>query len=474
MTFFSKIRVNSVNASLTSDTVRNYKLLRLVLAFFGLILCLEFTEQIWLLVPVAIATTIGVLVTLLRQSKYIVATPQLILFVYLFQHFIASFILFFYPPVDTYDIGMSRYPAYLAFVLPCCLALLIGFGLAEPRFFVKKTFYTTSSPPQWANNSEQLVWLGIVSMLLGYQLEQYVFLNFFLYLMANLRFVGLFSLILLNNAKWKIYAPSIIFIEIISSSSQAMFGNIIIWSGAMLLILAYQLNWQKRLLAGIFCSFFFLIVFQEAKLSFREFSVDSNVSNTAKVTALGSQIVKQFSQLDQVISPEILSSIMVRFNQGWIIDRILAKVPASKDFARGDTIYEGLYATFIPRFIDPDKPVAGGKLNFERFTGLALADNTSMTIGIIGELYANFGIIGGILGIGCFGYLLGFLYFKFLYNKALAHPVWYAWGPFIGYYAMKAEEGLMETTTWIVKSLIVMVIVIFTSNKLNTRSRQGY
>jgi hypothetical protein len=85
----------------------------------------------------------------------------------------------------------------------------------------------------------------------------------------------------------------------------------------------------------------------------------------------------------------------------------------------------------------------------------------------VGELYANFGVAGGIIGMGVFGFIIGVLY-RILSDKAVFHPVWYAWGPFTGFFVMKAEEGLMEIMTWMIKSGVVMLLVILLFERFAT------
>ena len=84
-----------------------------------------------------------------------------------------------------------------------------------------------------------------------------------------------------------------------------------------------------------------------------------------------------------------------RINQGWIVARIMRYTPNYEPFAGGETIITGIRASLIPRFLDPDKPKAGGRENFTRFTGKLISDNTSMGLSPLGEAYANFGINGG-------------------------------------------------------------------------------
>ena len=72
-------------------------------------------------------------------------------------------------------------------------------------------------------------------------------------------------------------------------------------------------------------------------------------------------------------------------------------VPSQTPFARGETIRNALVASVFPRFLYPDKPIAGGRENMENYAGISLNENTSMDISQVGEAYANFGEMGGII-----------------------------------------------------------------------------
>ncbi len=78
----------------------------------------------------------------------------------------------------------------------------------------------------------------------------------------------------------------------------------------------------------------------------------------------------------------------------------------------------------------PDKYVAGGREEFERYTGHELFDS-SMGLGYAGDMYANFGHWGGLTGVGLYALLLGFGY-RWIYLRALRYPLWWAWAPYVG------------------------------------------
>jgi len=85
-----------------------------------------------------------------------------------------------------------------------------------------------------------------------------------------------------------------------------------------------------------------------------------------------------------------------------------------------------------------------------------------MGLGYAGEMYANFGYWGGLLGVGLYGLLLG-LGFLFIYKMALKSALWWAWGAYIFLVAVKAESTVGFVLNWSVKAVIVMGLVLLVS-----------
>lgn len=64
-------------------------------------------------------------------------------------------------------------------------------------------------------------------------------------------------------------------------------------------------------------------------------------------------------------SKDSLDYSVTRFNQGWIIYCVLQRVPHNEPFARGETIFQALEASFLPEFWRPinSGPEAGRTWN---------------------------------------------------------------------------------------------------------------
>ena len=149
-----------------------------------------------------------------------------------------------------------------------------------------------------------------------------------------------------------------------------------------------------------------------------------------------------------------MSNVIARLNQGWIISAVIRNVPKSEDYANGETLVDALFGAFVPRFLAPDKVKAGGQVNFRRFTGMNIADSTSMAISPLGEAYANFGPRGGVLLIFGFGALFSLLY-SFCLRYVVKHPAFLFWIPLIFYQAIKAETEFATVLNQLSKGAVV-------------------
>jgi hypothetical protein len=164
------------------------------------------------------------------------------------------------------------------------------------------------------------------------------------------------------------------------------------------------------------------------------------------------------SNPSNILQKDILFSQAVRLNQGWLIAVTMDRVPRKYDYAYGETIWMSVAASFIPRFVWPDKPEAGGKYNLKRFWGYNLV-GYSMNIGPIGEAYANFGKKGGIIFMFFYG-----LFFNLILTGLLKwsekRPSVLCWIPFLFFYAVVVETDILTSVGSIVTSLMFMVVFI--------------
>jgi len=284
-------------------------------------------------------------------------------------------------------------------------------------------------------------------------------IRFAFYLLANMRFIGLFILLLGQRPyKWTIFSV-IIFLFFSTTIQEGMFHDFILWGTFIFVVLAFILKFSHQTKILILSIMLFgVVIIQSVKHEFRKI-----LWSTAQVdaTSLFSKVVSERLSNDTYLMSESNTNAMIsRINQGWIVARIMNYVPRFEPFAEGETIKKALIASLVPRLLMPNKVKAGGQENFERFTGHKLRGGTSMNLSILGEAYANYGIWGGSIFMFILGLFYNFIQLK-IYNWTRFHPTLLLWIPLIFLQAVKAEGDFAISLNHIVKAGLVTWAVFY-------------
>lgn len=282
-------------------------------------------------------------------------------------------------------------------------------------------------------------------------------LQFVFYLLSQVKFVGVGFLLFSNHHYRKLIIVSVVLALIYSSISTGFFHEFIIWSVLLFPFFHWRFNLSNtRVLQFIFIGLIGVFVIQSIKPVLRQ-GLNSN-SGISPIELFTSSLYSQYAS-GQLFDLNNATESNVRFNQGWIISAILKNVPEKTDFANGSTIVEGVYSAVVPRVLDPNKKHAGGRVDFMKYTGLPLGDNTSMGMSIIGEGYANFGYFG-IVFMFAYGLIIGYFW------KILSNPG-FRWGnitlflPIIFLQVIKAETDFVTVFTHIIKASIFISILFY-------------
>jgi len=282
------------------------------------------------------------------------------------------------------------------------------------------------------------------------------------HILSNVKYIGLIYLIFSDRQKNKALILALAFaLTFMSSLRGAMFHDLLLWSAFIGMYAAYIFrpsNAQKAL--AVILGILFIFVLQAVKEEYRSKLKDEGRE----------RVVQKFlSSVDeQLLSEESAQSsnvekLVTRINQGWIISRIMLIVPDLRPHASGETIVVALKASVLPRFLFPDKPRAGGKENYEKYTGFVLQKSTSMGISLLGEAYINFGVRGAWVFMFFFGLFSSFVIKQF-FLLASTYPTIWLWFPLILLHFVKAETELLVQLNFIVKS-IIMVYAFVWANK---------
>lgn len=402
--------------------------------------------------------------------KYIVPFPHVAILIACLQYVLAPWLSFYFPPADpTYDIG-SNFHTYLMFGGSATLAFALGWGAALPKI-KRYSSEARLSSPRLLIELDILFWFGLVCGILARFVDTES-AKFFLLLCANLRYVGAIGRMLVNGEGWRWRIALTLLNELLLATAAGMFHTLLLWGVSVFVVYLYRFQPKKKtvilcLVAGLMA----LPAFQEAKWKLREqlwygAATDSQqvyqtkAERTVKIT--WEWVVSFAESLDHFATlnwdPDFISDTTIRYNQGWIINKVMQHVPDEEPYADGETLLTATKAALLPRILFPEKYTAGGRLYMERFAGVKLGESTSMNLGYAGEMYANFGLAGGIAGCFFYALLLG-LAFSWIARRASRFPLWWVFVPYVGTAALKAEEGIGEVLNWIVKATLIAAAV---------------
>ncbi|HPV92258.1 MAG TPA: hypothetical protein PKZ55_03710, partial [Verrucomicrobiota bacterium] len=395
----------------------------------------------------------------------VVALPHLAVIVCLAQYGIAPWGAYYYPANNPVYL-IEDFAHYFSYAGPALLAITLGwiascFGLRPSGCPISEG----RRAPVLVRELDCLLWGGI-ALKLAFGSAQLGGLSFLILLLANLRFLAAIGLMLLGAPGWRWRIALLFVSEIILAVEATMFHELVLWTLGFFVTYLFVrrprmpvfLTWLVLLCAGVF----FL---HDAKWQFRQGSARATVfGEDIPLTKWNSPLLGGLCLVQSTTkaltggySDDSVGEMIVRFNQGWIIDRILHHVPSVEPYARGRTIISAFEAAMLPRILAPNKQFAGGREFMQCFAGYTLTEGTSMNLGFGGELYANFGYWGGILGCGLYALVLG-LGFRWVARRAHASPIWWAILVYVGHWALKAETDIGAVLNYIVKAAIVACV----------------
>jgi hypothetical protein len=357
---------------------------------------------------------------------------------------------------DKYYMYVDR-EVYMAIIVPGFLCFLLGVLLYKSKLsialvneqmgdFVKKN---PGAPLI-------LVIIGFISPFVGRFMPASLMFVFFL--LANLKFIGA-ALWLFRQGSTKKWTATVtvLVITLFGSIQAGMFHDLLLWLALLFSFIVLRTNMRLiNRVVIVSVGFLFAFLLQSIKSEYRELLYKGLLSEQTPTEAFFELIHNRIENMRSLFSDdEYMAELNVRLNQGWIISSIIENVPFSEPYADGETIFEAFQSSLLPRFLAPEKKIAGGRENFERFTGLPLGAGTSMGTSVIGEAYANFGPMGSWIFMFLWGLFLS-LGFNKLVSYGKKNPLIYVFLPLIFLQVVKAETELYVVLNHFIKSLILV------------------
>jgi len=243
-----------------------------------------------------------------------------------------------------------------------------------------------------------------------------------------------------------------------------MFHELIIWCIFVFVFinLAVKLNLSIKIIS-IFISVILIFTLQSIKKQYRDKIYDSNYKGS-KINLFFNMLTTNLDNENNLENEKNVNNVNTRINQGWIISKIIKRIPEKENYLGGTTVLEAIKVSLVPRFLMPNKSGGGGKKTFELLTGMHLNKKTAMGVSLIGEFYGNFGFYLSLFVFFIWGSLLNLIVqFFTLYQKKYA--ILFFLLPIVFLQVIKAETDLTTVLNHITKSLMFVYIVMVGLNR---------
>jgi hypothetical protein len=301
-----------------------------------------------------------------------------------------------------------------------------------------------------------LMVIGVLSSLLLPSLPQSFRYIFSLIFLSS--FTGLLYLFFSGTTPLKVIYMMLFVIFILIGVLRSGMFTIVAYMG-MTVFSFFFLNrktafWKKLLMFMMVV--FVLVIIQSVKPEYRRQVLGKGKDNQAQEMA--NLVSKKIEGAGNIISPEFMWPIYYRANQGFYVAMVQNYIPRVKSHDNGEKLLVVFASAFVPRFLWPDKPMAGGLQNMKYYTGFILRGYT-MNVGPLGEGYGSFGVTGGILFVMFLGFLIRVVYRQvFVISKKL--PLIIFWLPVLFYeVSYSGENDSLQIINSLVKSILFIYII---------------
>jgi hypothetical protein len=148
-----------------------------------------------------------------------------------------------------------------------------------------------------------------------------------------------------------------------------------------------------------------------------------------------------------------------RLSQGWHLGMILKHVPKKEPIVNGGEMLTDILSSIVPRILFSDKRSVNSKDKFNKYTGHKLRGSTSMSVGVLGDFYINFGRVGSFIMLFVFGIFIARILRFFIIRYVLPDPINIIWIPFMLSYLIRANNDFYIFFNCLIKGFLIFLAV---------------
>ena len=394
---------------------------------------------------------------LMWKSGKIYPILQLFLFVYFIQYLFSTYLIYnVYDSLKGYmEINQNDYFEY---TVPAMLALFAGVFLFNKDIDIRKVISRI--------DAQQAVRLGYILIVISFVFEIFPVSGLSSFT-RYLKYSGAFCLLF---ATARIHIVTIVFVYIyllFEALSGGIFIDFFVLSTYLFffIVLKYNLSFLVRL-SFILVAAPVLMLVQSVKKEYRQATWgEGRKTGTELFTELANKRAEKDKHKSFYESEGTVRTVS-RLTQGWHLGLVLKWVPTREPFTGGEELSSDIISSLLPRAIFTSKKLVGSQDKFLKYTGHILHNETSMTIGVLGDFYINFGWMGSLIALFIFGVFLSKFLYYFITRYVIPNPINIIWIPFLFNYLMRANNDFYMVFNSLFKGFIIFLFVMYMERKI--------
>ena len=317
-------------------------------------------------------------------------------------------------------------------------------------------------------NSKKATTLGYLLVFISYFLDLIDYLGFSGYVgsilsfTSYLKYVGAFCFLFSNSNIGYLFSGLIYFQLLVIVVRDSVFIDFFVWSTYLFFFIVLKFQFPYWLRASfIVVAAPILVLVQSVKKDYRQATWSSREeANLETFSDFAAEDIQETSSRNYSQSSGVVSTVG-RLSQGWHLAMTLRWVPTYQHLADGEEMLSDITSSFLPRIIINDKKMVGTQDKFKKYTGYKLRGATSMTIGVLGDFYVNFGVLGSFIMLFVFGAIISRLLYVFTKTYVLRDPIYVVWIPFMFSYLIRANNDFYMVFNCLVKGFLIFLFVDF-------------
>lgn len=368
---------------------------------------------------------------------------------------------------DQVEYGMKLISdQYFELALPGFLCFAYGMYLLPTKIFQVDFSKVNASSSVNEGFLYYITGLGIILSFISSFIQGE--LNFVIYLVSLIRFVGAFALFSLRKNNWP-WVLIILSLELIKAFIGGLYHDAIMWIVffALYFVYSYKPSFQTKLIGSTILITLILFV-QAIKSNYRaEVWKGQEEASLETVYNVGSNQAKS----NILVGSDNLLSTLNRGNQAWIFSSTVDNLDKNKNFQGLTNVNKYLEAALLPRFLAPNKIQSGDKEIFNEFSGHIINEGTSMGLGIFADGYIAY----GAWGVYLFGFALGLIFsltFKLVERWSKISPFYVLLLLPLLNYAVRPDCELQTTINHLFKGILLYGFLVYLTRKRFTLDSQ--